>query len=764
MRPAAKRRTAIFLSVIAAFAIIGGAASAQYHHGPGPRPPAPPVQPPSAVQQQIQQQQMMKSATAPKSASRLSPVAATLAADVNSWRDFGSLSDEELVALFKEMGLDLAVGTGFSGAEITAMIMGAARAEGATPEQMAAIDAMLRQSGGAMASTIDRLQGSAPTDLARAFRDEYAKTCMCDAAAFASALGKAETRVIQNGEKALLVSLGMPADAARGSTTVVYDRNDDEIRFAGSLIDAGGAGGSGGGGGGGDVVAVLSPEPGSGGGNGSESGSDSSPGPAIPPESGGGSGSNGAPPREEPAAPPPPPIEDPVLPVPVDEPAPVLPPRDEPAPAPAPPGPVDEPPAVVPVPGERVPDGPAPPGGPDIPAGTGASEAVPPGGTPAPALIVRDDRIVVDEKGNVVGKIVPPNLGGNGGGKWEIIDPITAMPVREFDDPGREFSPGDIAKLNDMKIKDRKDQLLGLADVRNEYVKELADQNERIEDVETKLGYVKEVGSKIADYLAENGKGPIQKWGEGLKTAYELADSYGENLGKTGNQIDALIGMVVDKASDKISGKLSDKIADKVGGKINNFGRSKDDSNLETLDQKVVSFFGAAGDRIGEAAGGTDLRVIAGDLGRSSGESLVESAKEGGKSLINDPIKSFLNETGRAATGTDGSGQSKGIGDSLAAGAKGASKSVGEKVDAATKQFTDAKQTFDKVMSDPMGAAADGVSAAGSALYDAGTKKVSAYVEDKFKGAIQKSIGFGASAEPANIRSTGAAAKVPAVL
>lgn len=234
----------VLLAFAALVVMAPGMALAQHHHhGPGPRPPTPPVQPPAAVQQQIIQQQMQRSSPVASSASRVAvvpgyPAQSALADKVNSWRDFGTLSDAELIALFREMGLDLASGSGLSGAELVGAIKRQALAEGATREQIAAIDAMLQTSGPALAATVDRLQDSAPSALAQAFRDEYAKTCMCDTAAFATALGKAETRVVQNGEAALLVSLGMPSDvaASMATTTVEYGRNDDEMRYAAFVI------------------------------------------------------------------------------------------------------------------------------------------------------------------------------------------------------------------------------------------------------------------------------------------------------------------------------------------------------------------------------------------------------------------------------------------------------------------------------------------------------------------------------------------------
>ncbi|MBX3492233.1 MAG: hypothetical protein KF899_04690, partial [Parvibaculum sp.] len=234
----------ILLAVAALVALAPTIALAQHHHhGPSPRPPTPPVQPPAAIQQQIIQQQMQRSTPAASSAARALaipgyPAQSALADKVNSWRDFGTLSDAELIALFKEMGLDLASGSGLSGAELVGAIKRQALAEGATREQIAAIDAMLQASGPALAATVDRVQDNAPSALAQAFRDEYAKTCMCDAAAFATALGKAETRVVQSGEAALLVSLGMPSDvaASMATTTVEYGRNDDEMRYAAFVI------------------------------------------------------------------------------------------------------------------------------------------------------------------------------------------------------------------------------------------------------------------------------------------------------------------------------------------------------------------------------------------------------------------------------------------------------------------------------------------------------------------------------------------------
>jgi len=235
----------VLLAVAALVAMAPAIALASPHHGPGPRPPTPPVQPPAAVQQQMLQQQIQRSAPEATSAGRTPAIAgypaeSALAGSVNSWRDFGSLSDEELIVLFREMGLDLASGSGLSGGELVGSIKRQALAEGATPEQLAAIDAMLQTSGPALAATIDRIQDGAPSAFAQAFRDEYAKTCMCDAAAFATALGKAETRVIQNGEAAMLVSMGMPSDVAvsMASTTIEYGRNDDEIRYAGSIVGA----------------------------------------------------------------------------------------------------------------------------------------------------------------------------------------------------------------------------------------------------------------------------------------------------------------------------------------------------------------------------------------------------------------------------------------------------------------------------------------------------------------------------------------------
>lgn len=733
---------AVCVMILAGCLASSDAYAAPYGHGhaPGPRPPSPPVQPPSAVQQQIQQQQMLKSASPLKNASRLPPVAATLADDVGSWSDFGSLSDKELAALFKEMGLDIAIGTGFSGDQLVDMMIQQARAEGYPADQIAQLEATLRANTGPLASTLDTLNSSGANDLARAFKQEYARTCMCDDAAFATALSRAETRVIADGQAAILSSMGVPPDVASsmaGNVTVVYGRTDPEIQLASDIVSSGGGGGS--------VVASSAPPPPS------DSGGDKSEGakpPADPADPGGRkpvvsvvSGDGGGAPNSPPVS--------------GDgkggNPLPVAKPDGIPD---AGAGPADPPaPPAAPPPGSpgngtsgqntTGPDIPPPP-----PDGMADKAPVSPPADDAPAggLTVRDDRMVVDEKGNVIGKIVPPTLGGGREekGRWEIIDPVTAMPVREIGDIAQEFTPDQVEELNKLKIKDRKDQLQQFADVRQDFIDDETARANDIENIEAGLEAVKWVGSQTADYLAEYGKGPVKTWGEGLQKAYEFADSYGENLATTGNQKDALIGMVIDTASDKLGGFVGDKITDKVGGSFPlPGGKSEGKGNRDTFEKQVVGFLMDGGGKVGEALGDKKGRVIGKQIGRSLGKDTAEGMKES----VSDPIKSFLKDSAKAATGTDGTGEAKGI-------AGGVSKATSDR-------FEEASKGFQKIAENPAAAGDEMLSSAAEKVYEAGKDKVSDYVGKLLKGNIAKRIS-GDDKTP-NLAAPTPSQKVPAI-
>lgn len=767
-------RYSLFAGLIfAAFFAVGSAFGAPYGHGhgPSPRPPSTSPKPPTGIQQQIQQQQILKSASPLSSASRMPPVAASLAEEVDTWSDFGSLSDEELAALFKEMGLDVALGTGFSGDQLVDMLIKQARAEGLPSDQIAQLEAMLRSNSGPLASTLDSLQSSGATDLARAFKQEYARTCMCDDAAFATALSRAETRVIADGEARILSSLGVPPATARemaGTVTVVYDRTDDEIKLAGNIVSSGG---------GGNTAVAAKPPAGSSSGSNSGSGQSSNPAPGAGGGSSGGSDSSGGGGGSA-----------------------VLPPSAGPVGGGGNDGKASDSgggkPASPPIPGGGGEDsaGSPPPGGPGASSGSGgnggaaggaavvpgpAGSDVSPGGKGVPPLpgsdnppaklspgdgtstgsgpnepsgtqlTVRDDRIVVDEKGNVIGKIVPPNLvGGKDKGRWEIIDPDTALPVREIGNIADEFTPEQVSKLNELKVKDRKDQLTQLADVRQAFIDDETARANDIENIEAGLEAVKWVGSQTADYLAEYGKGPVKTWGEGLQKAYELADSYGENLGSTGNQKDALIGMLIDTGTDKIGGFIGDKVTDKVGGSLGSLTQnSGGKSNRDTLEKQVVGFLTDGAGKVGEAVGDKKGRVIGKKVGREIGKSTAEGVKEGAKDAIGDPIKNFLGDSAKAATGADGSGEAKGV--------------VGGVSEAASKRLDEATKSFEKIAADPGAAGSEMMSSAAEKVYEAGKEKVSDYVGKLLKGKVSQKISGGEKVP--NAASPVPSQKIPAV-
>lgn len=280
-------------------------------------PPQPPVRPP-AVQDRIIQQQMREGAAQAqsrmKAAASLPPVTARTAQKIDDWSDFGNLTEDELTALFRENGWFPAGAGTLSGSELKAMMLGAA--SGPQRQQLMAMpDSQFARLAGALNNAVMMAGagGDPNRGIARLFKREYAKTCMCGPQAFADALGRAETQFAANVQSALIKAMAGQNIQGGGmvpaAPVVVYSVNDPEISIAQAMINAGqqvaannppppppGGGGGGGnaappappgGGGGGNPAPPAPPGGGGGGGN---------PAPPVPPGGGGGGSGNPAPP------------------------------------------------------------------------------------------------------------------------------------------------------------------------------------------------------------------------------------------------------------------------------------------------------------------------------------------------------------------------------------------------------------------------------------------------------------------------------------
>jgi hypothetical protein len=406
----------LFATLILAVVVSGAPALANHHFRP-PAPPAhPPVQPPvinrppvPPQQQILQQRQLQRGATQRAGATVVS--IKSIDDKVGDWGDFATLSDAELAALFKEMGIGDAT---FDRNAIKTMMLGEMAGSGAPPEVLQQMSAQLDGMLGMLESTIGASMASFPTDMAREFKQIYAANC-CGKAQFIAALGAAETKLANafrndfaNSMANMAAQNGSPPSAVAsmrgaltgGTTTIIYDAGDAAVIAASNMVGNGRGGPT-------NVASNTNP-----GGNSSQ----------APPRTPGGNsnpggGSNQAPPLPTNSVPsttttgnpaPPPPAPTNTVPPPPTNPAPATAVTGNPAPPPAPqtnmtPGTPTPPMPTTSVPATPVTGNPAPPppqqqvtpnpGGqpPTPPPGNqpaALSNLVTPPGDPAPVTLV----------------------------------------------------------------------------------------------------------------------------------------------------------------------------------------------------------------------------------------------------------------------------------------------------------------------------------------------------------------------------------------
>ena len=207
-------------------------------------------------QQILQQRQLQRGATQELRAAGSVNIASFKAIDdkVGDWGDFATLSESELAALFKEMGVGDAV---FDRSTIKNMMLAEMAGSGAPPEAIQQLSAQLDGMLGMLQTTIGASMASFPGDMAREFKQIYAANC-CGKAQFIAALGAAETKLAnafrsdfaagmvglaaRNGAPPAQIE-GMRGALMGGTTTIIYDAGDPGVIAASAMV-ANGRGGS----------------------------------------------------------------------------------------------------------------------------------------------------------------------------------------------------------------------------------------------------------------------------------------------------------------------------------------------------------------------------------------------------------------------------------------------------------------------------------------------------------------------------------------
>ncbi|MCE7998225.1 MAG: hypothetical protein HEP70_05145 [Rhodobiaceae bacterium] len=169
---------------------------------------------------------------------------------VGDWGDFATLSEAELAALFKEMGIGDAQ---FDRNSIKNMMLAEMAGSGAPPEVLQQLGAQLDGMLGMLQTTIGTSIASYPTDMAREFKQIYAANC-CGKAQFIAALGAAETKLANafrnefaGNMAGLATQSGAPSaqvaalrGALSGGTTVItYDAGDAAVIAASNMVGNG---------------------------------------------------------------------------------------------------------------------------------------------------------------------------------------------------------------------------------------------------------------------------------------------------------------------------------------------------------------------------------------------------------------------------------------------------------------------------------------------------------------------------------------------
>lgn len=252
--------------VVLALLVPTSATLANHHYRP-PAPPAhpPPTQhrppvlnrPPVQPQQQILQQRQLQRGVADQMRAAAGSQAAFAAIDdkVGDWGDFATLSEAELAALFKEMGVGDAQ---FDRNSIKNMMLAEMAGSGAPPEVLQQMNAQLDGMLGMLQTSIGTSVANFPTDMAREFKQIYAANC-CGKAQFIAALGAAETKLANafrnefaGNMAGLAAQSGAPSaqvtalrGALSGGTTVItYDAGDAAVIAASNMVGNGRGGAS----------------------------------------------------------------------------------------------------------------------------------------------------------------------------------------------------------------------------------------------------------------------------------------------------------------------------------------------------------------------------------------------------------------------------------------------------------------------------------------------------------------------------------------
>ncbi|MBX3495697.1 MAG: hypothetical protein KF769_05580 [Parvibaculum sp.] len=226
------------LLAVAALVVMAPAiALAQHHHGPGPRPPTPPVQPPSAVQQQIIQQQMLKSAERTRAVEAEYLTEIELDNRIGDWNDFMNLNDEEIIAVFHQMGLIDGELANVTPEEMYGILFDGgrdrieARDEYWYGPSLAPHDEYASTKGHQIAEAVAERHNQTVTDMVEAFRQSYADGCKtysgCGTEAFDRAI-EAAMGALNNGRQ----------ESQWTVTKLVYQSGNDNYKLGSWIGDS----------------------------------------------------------------------------------------------------------------------------------------------------------------------------------------------------------------------------------------------------------------------------------------------------------------------------------------------------------------------------------------------------------------------------------------------------------------------------------------------------------------------------------------------
>lgn len=226
------------LAVAALVALVPAIALAQHHHhGPGPRPPTPPVQPPSAIQQQMIQQQMLKSAERTRAVEAEYLTEIELDNRIDDWNDFMNLSDEEIIAVFHQMGLIKGELANVTPEEMYGILFDGGRDRIEARDQhwygasLAPHDEYASTKGHQIAEAVAERHNQTVTDMVEAFRQSYADGCKtysgCGTEAFDRAI-EAAMGALNNGRQ----------ESQWTVTKLVYQSGNDNYKLGSWIGDS----------------------------------------------------------------------------------------------------------------------------------------------------------------------------------------------------------------------------------------------------------------------------------------------------------------------------------------------------------------------------------------------------------------------------------------------------------------------------------------------------------------------------------------------